>query len=262
MITNLERWKLGWPYIRGAKAIAEQTQVPFAKECWEYLCGHGVVAYAKLVSGTTCAMCSIEPVQESAPQLLQPRLSIYPLVPEDAQIGENIARICAGSGVAGYFSDSNMIVFRTWLAPEMDFNRGVEFLHEAGHAICAYKEKRIGTIREDLQESAREEVQMYSLSAALWLEYGGDRYRQLLESAVADLKSRLHGKQAFQHLAAPRMWADELQAIFGTVSSKTLQHRLGYLAIFAYMEYYRRFHSANAHDLNVQLMIDTGCAHA
>lgn len=262
MITIEDRWAMALPYIRGAKEIAERTQVPFARECWKYLLDYGMVVYAEETEGERCAMRIVGPIQQGASNVLTPPVLVYPLVQEDAQVGDNISRACAGTGVAGYFSDSNMIVFRTWVAPETDFNRGSDFLHEAGHAICTRKENRIGTIRGDLQAKAREEVEMYSLNAALWLEYGGKRYRQLLESAVRDLRDGLRGQPKFLHLEAPQMWANELQAIFGTVSVKAMEHRLGHLAIFAYMEYYRQYHSAIAHDLNVRLMIETGCAHS
>lgn len=259
MITLEQRWKFARPYIDSANAIANNTRVALARECWKYAQTCGVVVYPESTQGNRCAMRVVQRIAEGSGKIQCP-LFIIPLVRDDATVGENIARTCAGSGSAGYYSDANLIVLRTWHA-DNPFIRGCELLHELGHAMRARQQGRIGSIYTDLAHKAVEEVDMYGLIADLWSEQGGQPYQMLLEKIVRYLHKILSGRPLFRHIIAAQEWVDALDAIFGpALTEDACLTRLGNIVIFAYMQYYRQYHAGELQHLLVQLMIATECA--
>lgn len=259
MITLEQRWELARPYIDSANTIANKTCVALARDYWHYAQTCGVVVYPESTQGNRCAMRVVQRIAEGSGRIQYP-LFILPLVQEDAAVGANIARTCAGSGSAAYYSDANLIVLRTWYA-DTPFIRGCELLHELGHAIRAKREGRVGIVYTDLARKAAEEVDMYGLIADLWFEQGGQPYQILLEKIVQYLHRILGGRPLFRHIIAAEEWVDDLDVIFGTaLTDATRLTRLGDVVVFAYMQYYRQYHAGDLQHLLVQLMTATTCA--
>lgn len=245
MISREDRLSSAETVLFEANRITQNSQVTSARYAWLHLAKHGVVAAPQLSQDrATGAFELLWTLNGNEKTLPDPVLTILPIAEEDATLGMPYSRlweVCSTQALAMYIPSGNLIIFR-YKSDETDFVRGCTILHEAGHALRAYKEARLGQEAEGMTPSLLlEEVAMHTQDYQLWEEQGGSDYSEVIKQAVGIIRqeySRLKTNRAFIPLEAKGPWLEVLESALGPAPTQKRQAaRVWQFGIHAHFSY-------------------------
>lgn len=196
MIAATERRAAATEFLRAAEALAENTG---SSEVWtiaKYLRQYAQHAAPALSPPGGLTISEDDWVYPGPrPTSLTP-LRVVPLYGPDQALGERWQELYECCGNAVYWTVANLIVIRPE-SGETARVKGCSILHEAGHALRALVEGRLGQpqlTRTDTYYA--EERDLYLLEAVLWEECGEATYAELLADSHQEISAQLKAHQS------------------------------------------------------------------
>lgn len=245
MVTDQDRVEFAKKFIRGAREIAEGTQIAEAREYWQYIHKHGMlIAPRYLAGGSKVKFQFLWAINRQSHRATLPLLYIMPICANDAEIHQGFKEIWQDTSTshAVYNPGWNIICLRSdWLTSSFDY--GCTILHEGGHAKRAFEDGRVG-----LAETVRthqyfiEEGDLTFFSGKLWQEKGGQHYRKILDKTVDQIRQQSRpNKTDFINIKKNDEWLSVIDSMLETSAhDMNLDRAWDLFVVFAHLELIER----------------------